>query len=74
MVLPKSKAEETEYERPGLVRPDSRAFASDSGSSFSRDSLPDERFERDEAMEERLLDAEGEDDAKEASSRESRGG
>lgn len=71
----KSKADETEYDRPWGIReePPFAGFKADRGSSSSSDSFREEDIpEGDEAKDERP--EMGEEDAREASSRESRGG
>jgi hypothetical protein len=65
-----------EYDRAGLARPDSRfacECASDRGSSSSRESLREEEMPEGEEEAEDLPADSGEEDASDASSRESRG-
>lgn len=74
--LPKSKAEEMEYDRADLGRPESRFACEcelDRGSSSSRESLREEEMPEGEDEAEDLPADSGEEDAREASSRESRG-
>jgi hypothetical protein len=72
-LLPKSNAEDTEYVRCGLARLDASApFAFERGSSASSDSLRDDAApDRDEEIDDRPTDS---DEARDASSSESRGG
>lgn len=75
-VLPKSKAEDIEYDRPpDLPYPDSGSPCekSPSGSCSSRESLREDDIPEGEEEREDLAVVSGEEDAREASSRESRG-
>lgn len=67
----KSKAEEIEYERLWVVGRPARLLLS-RGSSCSRDSFRDEEIPEGDDVESVEVRSSGEDDAREASSRESR--
>lgn len=75
-VLPKSKAEDIEYDRPpDLPCPDSGSPCekSPSGSCSSSESLREDDIPEGEEEREDLVVVSGDEDAREASSRESRG-
>lgn len=75
-VLPKSKAEDIEYDRPpDLPYPDSGSPCekSPSGSCSSSESLREDDIPEGEEEREDLAVVSGDEDAREASSRESRG-
>jgi hypothetical protein len=73
-LLPKSNAEDTEYERAFLGRVEYNPTVSARGSSASSESFLDEDMpERDDAIEDRPADS-GDEEARDASSRESRDG